>query len=57
MSSKNKNLDIVKQIPNIEKYQNTKVEKKNNWFNKNLALLVLTLFVLLGVIITLVISI
>ena len=57
MKSKNKNLDIVKKIPNVSQYENTKLTKKNNWFNKNLAFLILTLFILLGIIIALAIAI
>lgn len=57
MKSKNKNLDIVKKIPNVSKYENTKLTRKNNWFNKNLAFLILTLFILLGIIIALAIAI
>lgn len=52
----NNNLEIVKQIPNVSKYEHTKVEKKHNWFNKNLAFLVLVLFILLGIIIILLIA-
>lgn len=57
MKSKNKNLDIVKKIPNVSKYENTKLSKKSNWFNKNLAFLILTLFILIGIIIALIIAI
>ena len=56
MEKSKKNLEVIKEIPNVGKYENMKVEKKQNWFNRNLAFLILVLFVLLGVIITLVIA-
>ncbi len=56
MEKSKKNLEVIKEIPNVGKYENTKVEKKQNWFNRNLAFLVLVLFILLGVIITLIIA-
>lgn len=57
MEKKKKNLEVIKKIPNVGKYENTKVAKKQNWFNRNLAFLILVLFILLGVIITLIIAI
>lgn len=57
MEKNKKNLEVIKKIPNVGKYENTRVAKKQNWFNRNLAFLILVLFILLGVIITLIIAI
>lgn len=57
MNKKNKSLDIIKQIPNVAKYEDNKLTKKPNWLNRNLAFLILTLFILLGVIIILALAV
>lgn len=57
MNKKNKSLDIIKQIPNVTKYEDNKLTKKPNWFNKNIAFLILILFILLGVIIILAVAV
>ena len=54
--SKTDNLDLIKEIPNADEYSNNKVTKKSNWFNNNLVLLILILFVLAGIIIAVAIS-
>lgn len=57
MNKKNKSLDIIKQIPNVTKYEDNKLTKKPSWFNKNIAFLILILFILLGVIIILAVAV
>ena len=54
--SKNDNLDLIKEIPNANEYLDNKVTKKSNWFNNNLVLLILVLFILAGIIIAVAIS-
>ncbi|MDE5617732.1 MAG: hypothetical protein K2I36_02730 [Ureaplasma sp.] len=53
MSNKKKSSDLklIEQIPDTTKYQNKKITKKSNWFNKNMAVCILILFVIIGIMI------
>lgn len=53
MSDKKKSSDLklIEQIPDTTKYQSKKITKKSNWFNKNMALSILILFVIIGIMI------
>ncbi|GAA5414563.1 hypothetical protein [Ureaplasma ceti] len=56
MNRKNDNLEIIQEIPDAEKYQDSKISKKSSWFNSSIALMVLVLFILIGVIIAVAVS-
>ncbi len=53
MSDKKKSSDLklIEQIPDTTKYQSKKITKKSNWFNKNMAISILILFVIIGIMI------
>lgn len=53
MSDKKKSSDLklIEQIPDTTKYQSKKIAKKSNWFNKNMAISILILFVIIGIMI------
>lgn len=53
MSDKKKSSDLklIEQIPDTTKYQSKKITRKSNWFNKNIAISILILFVIIGIMI------
>lgn len=55
-SHENNNLKLIEEIPNAQDYQENKIKHKSNWFNNCLVFLILVLFVLLGIIIAVAVS-
>lgn len=56
MNSKKNDFELINKIPNLDKYSNNKNIKKSNLFNSLLMFFLLTFFVILGILITFLIS-
>lgn len=55
-SNKKNDFELIKNIPNLEKYNNNKNVKNSNWFNSLLMFFILVFFVILGILITFLVS-
>lgn len=52
MNSKKNDFELIKKIPNLDKYSNNKNIKKSNWFNSLVMFFILVFFVVIGIMIT-----
>ncbi len=50
------NFDLIKEIPNLDQYFESKNSKKINWFNSLLMVLLFLFSILLGILITFLLS-
>ena len=55
-SNKKNDFELIKNIPNLEKYNNNKNVKNSNWFNSLLMFFILVFFVIFGIMITFLVS-
>lgn len=56
MNSKKNDFELIKNIPNLDKYSNNKNIKKTNLFNSLLMFFILVFFIILGILITFLVS-